>query len=74
MGLRSVLRAQSCPPIDPGSSVMDLQNSFVVPADVETAWKTLLDVEKVAPCMPGATLESNDGKTSPARSRSSSDR
>ncbi len=41
---------------------MDLQNSFVVPADVETAWKTLLDVEKVAPCMPGATLESNDGE------------
>jgi carbon monoxide dehydrogenase subunit G len=41
---------------------MDLQNSFVVPADVETAWKTLLDVEKIAPCMPGATLESNDGE------------
>lgn len=41
---------------------MDLQNSFVVPADVETAWKTLLDVEKVAPCMPGATLDSNDGE------------
>ena len=40
---------------------MDLQNSFVVPADIETAWKTLLDVEKIAPCMPGATLESNNG-------------
>lgn len=40
---------------------MDLQNTFVVPADIDTAWKTLLDVEKIAPCMPGATLESVDG-------------
>lgn len=40
---------------------MDLQNSFVVPADIDTAWKTLLDVESIAPCMPGATLESVDG-------------
>lgn len=41
---------------------MDLQNSFVVPADIETAWATLLDVEKIAPCMPGATLETNTGE------------
>lgn len=40
---------------------MELQNSFTVPADIETAWKQLLDVESVAPCMPGATLESVDG-------------
>jgi len=40
---------------------MDLQNSFTVDADVETAWNTLLDVEAIAPCMPGATLESVDG-------------
>jgi carbon monoxide dehydrogenase subunit G len=40
---------------------MELQNSFVVPADIETAWKTLLDVEAIAPCMPGATLTSFDG-------------
>jgi len=40
---------------------MDLSNSFVVPADIDTAWKTLLDVEAIAPCMPGATLESVDG-------------
>jgi uncharacterized protein len=40
---------------------MDLQNSFVVPSDIETAWKTLQDVEGLAPCMPGATLESHDG-------------
>ncbi len=40
---------------------MDLENSFTVPADVETAWKTLLDVEAITPCMPGATLESVNG-------------
>ncbi len=40
---------------------MELHNSFVVPADIETAWKTLLDVEAIAPCMPGATLTSFDG-------------
>jgi carbon monoxide dehydrogenase subunit G len=40
---------------------MELENSFVVPADIGTAWKTLLDVEAIAPCMPGATLTSFDG-------------
>ena len=40
---------------------MDLQNSFVVPADIDTAWRTLLDVEAIAPCMPGATLETVEG-------------
>ena len=40
---------------------MDLQNSFTVPADIDTAWRTLLDVESIAPCMPGATLESVNG-------------
>jgi carbon monoxide dehydrogenase subunit G len=40
---------------------MELQNSFVVPSDIDTAWKTLLDVEAIAPCMPGATLTSFDG-------------
>ena len=40
---------------------MDLENSFTVSAGVETAWETLLDVEAIAPCMPGATLESVNG-------------
>jgi uncharacterized protein len=40
---------------------MDLQNSFVVPSDIETAFQTLQDVEGLAPCMPGATLTSHDG-------------
>ena len=40
---------------------MELKNSFTVPADIDTAWRTLLDVEAIAPCMPGATLETVDG-------------
>jgi uncharacterized protein len=40
---------------------MELTNSFVVPTDLETAWSTLLDVEAVAPAMPGATLTGRQG-------------
>jgi carbon monoxide dehydrogenase subunit G len=40
---------------------MELENSFIVPADINTAWDTLLDVESIAPCMPGATLTSFTG-------------
>ena len=40
---------------------MELENSFIVPADIDTAWRTLLDVESITPCMPGATLESFTG-------------
>ena len=35
---------------------MHLENSFEVEAPVEKVWSYLLDVEKVVPCMPGATL------------------
>lgn len=40
---------------------MELLNSFVVNAPIDEAWKTLLDVERVAPCMPGATLTKVEG-------------
>src|SRR3954469_6431943 len=40
---------------------MNLEHEFTVPAPVDEAWKVLLDVERVAPCMPGATLLSVDG-------------
>src|SRR3954465_765053 len=42
-------------------STMKLEHDFTVPAPVDEAWKALLDVEKVAPCMPGAALTSVDG-------------
>jgi carbon monoxide dehydrogenase subunit G len=40
---------------------MKLENEFTVPAPVEQAWEVLLDVERVAPCLPGAAIEGTDG-------------
>jgi carbon monoxide dehydrogenase subunit G len=40
---------------------MELDHEFTVPVPVDHAWAVLLDVERVAPCMPGATLDSIDG-------------
>jgi carbon monoxide dehydrogenase subunit G len=40
---------------------MKLQNEFTVPAPVEHAWEVLLDVERVAPCLPGAAIEGSEG-------------
>jgi uncharacterized protein len=40
---------------------MKLEHEFTVPTSVDEAWKVLLDVERVAPCMPGATLLTVDG-------------
>jgi carbon monoxide dehydrogenase subunit G len=37
-----------------------LTNEFTVGADVETVWRTLLDMEGVAGCLPGATIEATD--------------
>lgn len=35
---------------------MEFDNSFEVPLPPAEAWKLLLDVERIAPCMPGAEL------------------
>jgi carbon monoxide dehydrogenase subunit G len=40
---------------------MELEHSFTVPVPEERAWEVLMDVKRVAPCMPGATLDSVDG-------------
>jgi carbon monoxide dehydrogenase subunit G len=40
---------------------MKLENRFTVPVPVEEAWRVLLDVERIAPCMPGATLTTVEG-------------
>jgi uncharacterized protein len=37
---------------------IELDNSFTVPVPPEQAWDVLLDVERIAPCMPGATVTS----------------
>ena len=35
---------------------MEINNSFDVPLPPKEAWKVLLDIERIAPCMPGAEL------------------
>ena len=42
---------------------MKLEQSFTVTAPVEQVWATLIDVERVAPCLPGAEItgQSPDG-------------
>jgi carbon monoxide dehydrogenase subunit G len=37
---------------------IELDNSFTVPVPPEKAWDVLLDVERIAPCMPGASVTS----------------
>lgn len=41
---------------------MELHNQFSVPVPVEQAWDTLQDLERIAPCLPGATVLSFDGE------------
>lgn len=36
---------------------MELSNTFDVPRPLDDAWPLLLDVERIAPCLPGAQLE-----------------
>ena len=35
---------------------MEINNSFEVPLPPKDAWKVLLNIERIAPCMPGAEL------------------
>jgi uncharacterized protein len=40
---------------------IELDHSFTVPVPPDQAWDVLLDVETIAPCMPGATVDEVDG-------------
>lgn len=40
---------------------MDLQHEFEVAVPVAEAWRILTDVERIAPCLPGAQLTEVDG-------------
>ncbi len=42
---------------------MELTNDFTVNAPIDTAWDTLTDVERIAPCLPGAQLTEIEGDT-----------
>jgi hypothetical protein len=40
---------------------MELTNTFTVSVPVEDAWAVLTDVERIAPCLPGAQLQEIEG-------------
>lgn len=41
---------------------MELKNEFRVPVPVDEAWRVLTDIERIAPCMPGAQLDDVTGE------------
>ncbi|MGA8044872.1 MAG: SRPBCC family protein, partial [Dermatophilaceae bacterium] len=42
---------------------MELTHDFTVPTDIETAWATFLDLERVGSCFPGATVTDADDES-----------
>jgi carbon monoxide dehydrogenase subunit G len=40
---------------------MDLNHAFTVEVPVDDAWRILTDVERIAPCLPGAQLQEIEG-------------
>ncbi len=40
---------------------MELQHTFTVPIGIEAAWAAFTDIERIAPCLPGAVITSVDG-------------
>lgn len=40
---------------------MELQHTFTVPVGIDEAWTTFNDLERIAPCFPGAEITSVDG-------------
>jgi carbon monoxide dehydrogenase subunit G len=41
---------------------MELTNTFDVSVPIDTAWAILTDVERIAPCLPGAQLQEIEGE------------
>ena len=51
-------------PVDRRAGAVKLEQSFEVRAPLERVWETLIDVERVAPCLPGAEItEAGDDGT-----------
>jgi uncharacterized protein len=40
---------------------MELQHTFTVPIGIDEAWTAFTDIERIAPCLPGAVITSVDG-------------
>ena len=45
------------------ASLMDLHHEFTVNVPVDEAWRVLTDLERIAPCLPGAQLTEVEGET-----------
>ena len=41
--------------------ILNFDNRFSVPAPIDEVWRTVLDVERVAPCVPGAQVRERRG-------------
>lgn len=41
--------------------MMTLEHRVTIPAPLPAVWDALLDVERIAPCMPGAVLDGSEG-------------
>ena len=41
---------------------MKINNEFTVGVPVEQAWDIMLDLERIAPCLPGASVQESDGE------------
>jgi carbon monoxide dehydrogenase subunit G len=41
---------------------VELRNECAVALNIDKAWAVLTDIERIAPCMPGAVLEDSDGE------------
>ena len=39
---------------------MKLEQSFEVQAPIDVVWEALIDLERVAPCLPGAKITGHD--------------
>lgn len=42
---------------------MNIEDEFRVEVPIEEAWRVLLDIERIAPCLPGAQLQEVEGDT-----------
>ncbi|MDQ1510043.1 MAG: uncharacterized protein QOG50_1887, partial [Actinomycetota bacterium] len=40
---------------------MEIADNFRVSTPIEDTWKVLLDIERIAPCLPGAQLQEIEG-------------
>jgi hypothetical protein len=50
------MAASQWPPPNSGGAKMEFDNSFEVPLPPAQAWPVLMDIKRIAPCMPGAQL------------------